>query len=102
MTRSQHASPVSTSEGRPSFYIEVDDEGRRTLGQFTIEHVGEDIEVRGEGRLLTKARLREPILGGVMQIVIFGDFNPDEVVSLPSRLVTDGKIEINALGRPQR
>jgi hypothetical protein len=96
------ATPLFTAEGRPSFYIELDDDAKRTLGQFTIEHVGEDIEVRSEGRLLMKARLLEPILGGVMQIGIFGDFNPDEVASLPSRLATDGKIEINALGRPQK
>jgi len=63
---------------------------------------GEDIEVRGEGKLLMKAGLRTPILGGRIQIVIVGDFGADEVVSLASRLAMDGKIEIDALGRPQR
>jgi len=96
------ASPVYTAEGRPSFFIKVDDDGRRTLGQFTTEHVGEDIEFRSEGRLLMKTRLRTPISGSQIQIVIVGDFGSDEVVSLASRLAMDGKIEIDALGRPQR
>jgi hypothetical protein len=49
-----------------------------------------------------KTRLRTPISGSQIQIVIVGDFGSDEVVSLASRLAIDGKIEIDALGRPQR
>jgi preprotein translocase subunit SecD len=88
------ASPRGANNGPPSIFITVDNDGRRTLAQFTNEHVGEVIEVRGEGRLLMKARLRTAILGG--QIEIGGSFGSDEVLSLASRLAISGKIEVNA------
>ena len=94
------ASPGYTTERRPSITIRLDDEGRHTLAQFTIEHVGEDIEFLSEGRVLMKARLRTPITGGLF--IIVGIFSYDEIVHLASRLAIDGKIEVNALGRPQR
>ena len=88
------ASPRGTNNGPPSIFITVDNDGARTLAQFTSKHVGEVIEVRSEGRLLEKARLRTPILGG--QIEIGGSFGSDEVLSLASRLAMGGKIEVTA------
>jgi hypothetical protein len=51
-------------DGRPSINVTVVDDGGRNLAQFTTAHVGEDIEVRSEGRLLMKARLSTALLGG--------------------------------------
>jgi hypothetical protein len=61
--------------------------------------VGQDIEVRSEGKLLMKARLQTPMYV-IMQIVDY--FGSDDVASLARRVVLDGKLEISALGPPAR
>jgi preprotein translocase subunit SecD len=91
------AVPGYNPEGRPSINVTVDDDGGRNLAQFTTAHVGEDIEVRSEGRLLMKARLSTALLGG--NIVIISGVGPDENSSLARRLQRDGKIEVEASKR---
>jgi len=82
----------------PSIIVRFDDDGRKALAQFTTEHVGEDIEFLVAGRLLTRVRLKTPILGGVLTII--GVFGANEIVDVANRLATDGRIEANAMGRP--
>jgi hypothetical protein len=93
------ASPAKPVDGHSSIYVEVDHDSQRDLVQFTTARVGQDVEVRSEGRLLMKARLRTPLIVG-MQIV--DDFGSDDVESLASRVVLGGKLEISALGPQAR
>jgi peptidyl-tRNA hydrolase len=48
-----------------------------------------------------RSRLQTGIFGGKMQVVVLGDFSPEELLRLPRRVVTDG-IVINAMGRSQK
>jgi len=91
------ASPAHTP--RPSIFVRFDDEGRKALAQFTTEHVGEDIEFLLAGKVLMKPRLQTPILGGALNII--GIFGANEIVDVANRLATEGRIEVNALGRPR-
>jgi preprotein translocase subunit SecD len=77
----------------------LDDDGRKAWAQFTTEHVGEDIEVLAAGKVLMKAQLQTPILGGIIAIVLS---DPGEIVEVANRLATDGRIEVNAIGRPRQ
>ena len=90
------ASPAHTLH--PSIFVRFDDEGRKALARFTTEHVGEDIEFLVAGKVLMKSRLQTPILGGALNII--GIFGANEIVDVANRLATEGRIEVNALGRP--
>ena len=90
------ASPAHTLH--PSIFVRFDDEGRKAFAQFTTEHVGEDIEFLVAGKVLMKSRLQTPILGGALNII--GIFGANEIVDVANRLATEGRIEVNALGRP--
>jgi len=91
------ASPAHTP--RPSIFVRFDDEGRKALARFTTEHVGEDIEFLVAGKVLMKSRLQTPILGGAFNII--GIFGANEIADVANRLATEGRIEVNALGRPR-
>ena len=93
------ASPAKPVDGHSSIYVEVDHDSQRALAQFTTAHVGQDIEVRSEGKLLMKARLRTPLIAG-MQVVDY--FGSDEAKVLASRVVLDGRLQISALGPPRQ
>ena len=89
------ASPAHTP--RPSIFVRFDDEGRKALARFTTEHVGEDIEFLVAGKVLMKSRLQTPIFSGALNII--GIFGANEIVDVANRLATEGRIEVNALGR---
>jgi hypothetical protein len=93
------ASPAKPVNGHSSIYVTLDSDSQRDLARLTTAHVGQDIEVRSEGKLLMKVRLRTPLMA-MMQIVDY--FGSDDVESLASRVVLDGKLEISALGPPVR
>jgi preprotein translocase subunit SecD len=93
------ASPAKPVGGHSSIYVTLDSDSQRDLARLTTAHVGQDIEVRSEGKLLMKARLRTPLCS-IMQIVDY--FGSDDAESLASRIVLDGKLEISALGPPAR
>ena len=83
-----------------SIIVRSDDDGRKALAQFTTEHMGEDIEFMVAGRVLQKARVTSPRLGGVMTFIhIFG---AGEIVEVASRIAADGRIEVNAIRRPRQ
>jgi hypothetical protein len=94
---------VEASPGRapdPAVIVRLDDDGRKALAQFTTEHVGENIEFLASGKVLDKVRLQTPIFGGI--IIIGAGFDPGEIVEVANRLATDGRIEVNAIGRPRQ
>ena len=82
----------------PFIIVRFDDDGRKALAKFTTEHVGEDIEILMAGSVLTKVRLRTPISAGALTII--GLSGAGEIADVANRLATDGRIELNAMGRP--
>jgi hypothetical protein len=84
----------------PSIIIRLDNDGRQAFAQFTTQHVGENIEFLKGGRVLMRARLRTPVLNGI--ITFMGVFGADEITDVANRLATDGRIEVNALGPPRQ
>ena len=84
----------------PFIIVRFDDDGRKALAQFTTEHVAEDIEILMAGRVLAKVRLRTPISAGVLTII--GLSGTGEIADVANRLVTDGRIELNAIEPPRR
>ena len=94
------ASPAKPVDGHSSIYVTLDSDSRRDLARFTTAHVGQDVEVRCEGKLLMKPRLRTPLTGGSMQIV--DDFGSDDVESLARGVVLHRELAISAAGPPSR
>jgi preprotein translocase subunit SecD len=90
------AVPGVNYDGRPLITITLSKESQLSLAKFTAEHVDRWIEVRLQGRVLMKARLRTSIEGGRKQI---GDsFSSDEAKSLAVRLSSgDGRLEIEVV-----
>ena len=94
------ASPAKPVDGHSSIYVTLDSDSQRDLARFTAAHVGQDVEVRCEGKLLMKPRLRTALTGGSMQIV--DDFGSDDVESLASGVVSHHELAISASGSPAR
>jgi hypothetical protein len=82
----------------PAVIVRLDDDGWKAFAQFTTEHVGEVVEVLLAGRVLMASRVDTPMFGGIIPILV-GD---DEIVEVANRLATEGRIEVNAIGRPRR
>jgi SecDF, P1 head subdomain len=82
----------------PAIIVRLDDDGRKAFAQFTTEHVGEVVEVLLAGRVLMAARLNEPMIGGIIAIVV----RADDIVEVANRIATEGRIEVNAIGWPRR
>lgn len=82
--------------GRPSLHITLNREGQRLFGDFTTRNVGRNIEVRFNGRVLTRIRLRTPILGNELRIGEALSF--EEAKALAAELsLGDQKLEVEAL-----
>jgi preprotein translocase subunit SecD len=48
--------------------IRLAESSKRAFGRFTLDNVGHRIELRIDGKAIVASVLREPILGGVMEI----------------------------------
>jgi preprotein translocase subunit SecD len=94
------ASPAQAVDGHSSIYVTLDADSARDLARFTTAHVGQAVEVRCEGKLLMKPRLRTALTGGSMQIVDY--FGSDDVESLASDVVSHRQLAISASGPPAR
>jgi hypothetical protein len=54
--------------------------------------MGQDVEVLVAGRVLLRARVREPKEGGAISMA----FRADEIVEVANRLATDGRLDRTA------
>lgn len=59
-------------------------EGRKAFAKLTLEHVGEVVELRVDGELLSSPMVQSPILDG--KLVISGSMTAAEARSLAARL----------------
>jgi preprotein translocase subunit SecD len=58
---------------------------RKAFADFSAAHVGEKIDIRIDGKSVMKTVIREPITGGVGQIIAS---SPDEARQLADRLAS--------------
>ena len=61
---------------------------------FTTDRVGQTMELRRDGKLVSSPVIREPILGGSLQIS--GRFSVDQATEIASQLPAGSKIEVEA------
>lgn len=78
--------------GAPMVNIELDPESTRAFGKFTTENVGKSVELRVDGEVLSAPLIREPILGGKLQIS--GSMTMEDAERIAMRLRDGGTIEV--------
>jgi preprotein translocase subunit SecD len=64
------AAAIDARTGKPILTVRLTDEGRKSFGAFSQAHLGQAIDTRIEGKSLMKPVIREPIVGGVLQITM--------------------------------
>lgn len=69
---------------QPSVEVVLTQEGRKAFAKLTLQHVGDIIELRVDGELLSAPVVRSPILDGV--VVVTGSMTEAEARSLALRL----------------
>ena len=67
------------------------------LREFTAERVGQPMEMRRDGQLVSRAVIREPLLAGPFQIS--GNFSVDQTTGIAGRLPAGSKIEVEIVAR---
>jgi preprotein translocase subunit SecD len=77
--------PVS---GQPSIEVVLTPKSTKVFGQLTLDNVGNVMELRVDGELLTSPTVQTPILGGTL--VITGAFTDETAHALASRLAEEG------------
>jgi preprotein translocase subunit SecD len=65
-------------------------EARKAFAKLTLEHIGDIIELRVDGELLTSPVVQSPILDG--KLVISGSMTTAEARSLAARLSDPGAV----------
>ena len=82
--------------GEPIVTYVLTDASKRAFADLTAKNVGKPMEKRVDGRVVSKAVIREPILGGSGQIS--GSFNADKARALAERLSSGaGKFEVEVV-----
>ena len=80
----------------PIVAITFTEASRRLFADFTAQNVGRTIEHRVDGRVVLKAVIREPIVGGTARIT--GRFTVDETRDIAHRLSSGGaKVEVEVV-----
>ena len=72
-----------TRNNQPMVAFRMSEGSRKAFADFSARHVGEKIDIRIDGKSVMKTVIREPITGGVGQIIAP---NPDEARQLAARL----------------
>ncbi len=86
---------VAMGFSQPTLTITFRPAGRDAFARFTAENVGRKTEIRIEGKVIMRPVIREPILGGVIQI---SGSSLDELNALASRLSAGNvKIEVEVV-----
>jgi preprotein translocase subunit SecD len=68
--------------------------GRKAFADFSTRHVGQKIDIRVDGKSVMQTVIREPITGGVGQIITS---NPDQARQLADRLAKGARLEVEAV-----
>jgi hypothetical protein len=94
------AANASFSErgGEPVVNIRLTSASKSLFADFTTRHQGEWVEVRVDGHVIMKPRVREPILGGTLEFN--GGLTAAQAKDMASRLSSGaGKLEVEAVSR---
>jgi preprotein translocase subunit SecD len=67
------------------------------FGKFTADRVGEPMEMRRDGQVVSRSVLREPLLAGSFQIS--GGFSVDQTTDIAGRLPAGAIIEVEIAAR---
>jgi hypothetical protein len=67
---------------------------RKAFAEFSTQHVGEKIDIRVDGNSVMKTVIREPITGGVGQILAA---NPDQARHLADRLASKAPVAVEVV-----
>jgi preprotein translocase subunit SecD len=81
--------------GVPVVSFRFTPDSARKFAQLTLQNVGHVIEMRVDGKVLSRPVIREPILGGSGQIS--GPLNVQEARDLAARLASGTQLEIEAV-----
>ncbi|UJW87356.1 SecDF P1 head subdomain-containing protein [Devosia sp. SL43] len=77
--------PISA---QPSIEVTLTPEAAKVFGELTTDNVGNVIELRVDGELLTSPTVRSPILGGMLMIT--GELSQADAKAIAERLAEDG------------
>ena len=93
------ASPgiVVEGSGKAAIDIRLTEEGRRLFAKFTVANLGQKIDLRIDGKSMIQPIVREPIVGGVVQVLID---RPEEARGLLGHL-NDGTAVLEAEAVPR-
>jgi hypothetical protein len=81
---------------QPVIAIRLTAESAAAFGKFTTENVGRKIELRADGRVLMSPVIRDPILGGTLQVS--GSFTVAEAKEIARKLsAPNARIEAEAV-----
>lgn len=83
-----------TRNSQPLVTFRLSESSRKAFADFTAQHVGEKIDLRVDGNSITKVVVREPITGGVGQILTA---NADAARQLTGRLKAKAPLVVEAL-----
>ncbi len=78
---------VRTIDGHPAVRITLDQVSKTKFGRLTVNNVGRFFEFRTAEKVLMKARIMTPMLGGDLQLV--GEFSDDEAFALARRIASE-------------
>jgi preprotein translocase subunit SecD len=79
----------------PVISIKLTEASGRVIASLTQKYVGKPMAMRVDGREVMKPVIREPILGGALQVS--GRFSVDEAKTIAQRLSSGGKLEVEVL-----
>jgi SecD/SecF fusion protein len=81
--------------GEPVVSFRFTPDSARKFAEFTQRNVGHAMEMRVDGKVLSRPVIREPLLQGVGQIS--GPMSVQDAQDLAARLSTGTKLEIEAM-----
>ncbi|MDX8035937.1 precorrin-3B C(17)-methyltransferase [Lentzea sp. BCCO 10_0856] len=82
--RITEAEPVPSPDGGHVVSVEFDSQGAKVWGDFTTGHVGKQVAILINGRVLSAPTIQSPITGGAAQIS--GRFTAKEAAQLAAQL----------------
>lgn len=83
-----------TRNGRPLVTFRLSEASRKAFADFTAQHINEKVDIRVDGNSMSKVVVREPITGGVGQILTG---NADAARQLTERLKAKAPLVVEAI-----
>jgi preprotein translocase subunit SecD len=88
------AAGIDAHTGKPILTVRLTDEGGKSFAAFSRAHLGQATDMRIDGKSLMKPVIREPIVGGVLEITMD---SIEETRRLADRLSNGTTLEIEAI-----